>query len=554
VLLVVSVAKSFGPLSVLDEVSFAAAAGDRVGIVGANGSGKTTLLRIVAGADVADAGRVEIAPGVSVGYLAQALPFPDEASVACVIEHAFAEARAVETELRRLEGVLGSAAGDAFDAALAAYGDLSDRFDRIGGYDLDAAVPAVLGGLGLADLPLDRPLGSLSGGERSRLGLAALLLRSPDLLLLDEPTNHLDVAALAWLEERLRGHRGAVVAVSHDRAFLKAVVTRIVEIDEHDHRARIYPGGYGAFLAAKALARRQWQERYERQQEEIRDLRAAAGSQARQVAHNRPARDNDKFLKGFKGGRVDGVISRNVRAVEEKLRRLEADPVPRPPEPIHINPAFDPAALHSRTPLLATGVAVAYDGREILSGVDVAVDPGSRIVVLGPNGAGKSTLLRVLAGVERPTRGEVQRSPAAIVGYLAQEQRYPDPSATLWEVYRAGLVGADDGLRADLFRYGLFTWEDASRPVGALSLGQRQKLQLARLLAMRANLLVLDEPTNHLDLGTLEAFEAALETFPGPIVAVSHDRRFIRRFARSAWEVGAGRVRVHPQVPAPWSG
>ncbi len=552
-LLVDSLCKSFGPLTVLESVSFAAAAGDRVGIVGANGAGKTTLLRIVAGLEPADGGRVESPPGTTVGYLAQSLPYPDDETVAGVIEHAFAEARAVEAELRRLEGVLATAEGDALDAALTAYGDLADRFDRMGGYDLDAAVPAVLGGLGLGEIGFGRAVGSLSGGERSRLGLAALLLRSPDLLLLDEPTNHLDVQALDWLEERLRAHRGAIVVVSHDRAFLNGIATRIVEIDEFDRRARIFPGSYDDFAAAKRLERRQWEERYDRQQEEIRDLRAAMGAQARQVAHNRPARDNDKFLKAFKDGRVDATVSRNVRAAEEKLRRLEADPVPRPPEPIHINPAFDAGVLRSRVPLLASGIAVSYDGTPVLAGVDVAVDPGSRIVVLGPNGAGKSTLLRVVAGVEAPTAGEVQRSPAAIVGYLAQEQRYANPDATLWEVYRDGLAGTDDGLRADLFRYGLFTWEDANRRVGALSLGQRQKLQLARLLAMRANLLLLDEPTNHLDFGTLEAFEAALETFPGPIVAVSRDRSFIQRFARSAWEVRDGGVSVHPEVPAPWA-
>ncbi len=552
-LLVDSLCKSFGPLTALESVSFAATTGDRVGIVGANGAGKTTLLRIVAGLEPADGGRVETPPATTVGYLAQSLPFPDDETVAGVIEHAFAEARAVEAELRRLEGVLATADGDDLDAALTAYGDLADRFDRMGGYDLDAAVPVVLGGLGLGEIGLGRAVGSLSGGERSRLGLAALLLRSPDLMLLDEPTNHLDVQALDWLEARLRAHRGAIVAVSHDRAFLNGIATRIVEIDEFDRRARTFPGSYDDFAAAKRLERRQWEERYARQQEAIADLRAAVRGQARRVAHNRPAKDNAKMAYDYLGGRVDAAVSRNVRAAEEKLRRLEADPVPRPPEAIHINPAFDADALKSRVPLLANGVSVSYDGVPVLTSVNVAVDPGSRIVVLGPNGAGKSTLLRVLAGAEAPTAGEVQRSPSAIVGYLAQEQRYANPDATLWEVYRDGLPGTDDGLRADLFRYGLFTWEDANRRVGALSLGQRQKLHLARLLAMRTNLLLLDEPTNHLDFGTLEAFEAALETFPGPVVAVSHDRRFIRRFARSAWEVRDGGVIVQPEVPAPWA-
>jgi macrolide transport system ATP-binding/permease protein len=374
--------------------------------------------------------------------------------------------------------------------------------------------------------------------------LAALLLQEPDLLLLDEPTNHLDFRALAWLEEYLADFRGGLVAVSHDRQFLNQTVGAIVEIDEHSKEAKLYNGNYDFYAEVKAQEREKWQESYWAQQEEIWELRKTIKLKARQVGHgNRAPRDNDKFITYFKAQRVDDAVARNVRSAEEKLRRIEEDPIPKPPRPLEINPTFDPAALVSRTPLSASNLHKQYGQQVVLDGVNVTISADSRVVIVGPNGAGKSTLLRILAGAEQPDQGNVTRAPSVVLGYLDQEQQTLDTQQTVFESFRAGRPGDYEEFKAELLGYGLFSYPELAKPVGALSVGQKRKLQIAQLLAERANLLLLDEPTNHISLDVLEQFEQALSNFAGPVIAVSHDRRFIQRFAQEIWELADGKLK-----------
>jgi macrolide transport system ATP-binding/permease protein len=449
---------------------------------------------------------------------------------------------AVEQRLEQVIAALGAAGGSS-PALLEEYADLETQLDSLGGYTFDHRLETVFAGLGIAHLTRDREVQHLSGGEKARVALAALLLRQADLLLLDEPTNHLDTQALAWLEDFLRGLRRTVVVVSHDRHFLDRAATAIVEIDEHLRDARLYLGSYSAYLQAKASERAQWEAAYAREQAEIKALREAVRGTARRVGHaNRPPPDNDKFAKHFFGENVQRAVARNVRAAQERLRRIEADPIVRPPAPLRLRPDFDPNALAGRVPLLAIGIVKAYDGRVVLDAVDLALDPASRIVITGPNGAGKSTLLRILAGREAPDAGSVTRPPSVVPGFLDQEGESLVPDQTVFEAYRVGLVGDPDRLQADLVGHGFFRHDDLGKRVGELSAGQRRKLQLARLVASRANVLLLDEPTNHLDFPTLEGYEAALLDFPGPVLAVSHDRRFIERFAGEVWTLAGGRL------------
>jgi len=385
---------------------------------------------------------------------------------------------------------------------------------------------------------------SLSGGEKARVGLAALLLQAPDLLLLDEPTNHLDFAALEWLEMFLQGFSGALLVVSHDRVFLNCTVQAIVEIDETSRAATLYGGNYDFFAQEKALARTRWVEGYAEQQEEIRDLRRFIQSKARQVGHNRPG-DGDKLAYNYRGGRVEATIGRNLRAAEERLRRIEADPVPKPPPPLRINPAFDPARLVNKTPISLSQVSVVFGERHVLDDVTVALGVQERIVIVGPNGAGKSTLLKVLAGRLKPDAGDVTTAASTVIGYLDQEQESLPATGTLYEAYAAGRTGDWEERKVELMSYHLFVFADLLKPVATLSIGQKRKLQLALLMAAHANVLLLDEPTNHISLDVLEEFEAALLEFRGAIIAVSHDRRFIERFADQVWELRAGRLVRH---------
>ncbi|GIK75952.1 MAG: glycosyl transferase family 1 [Chloroflexota bacterium] len=531
--------KAYGDNQVLANVTLTMHRGDKWGLVGANGVGKSTLIKIIVGEVEPDAGAIEIAAGVEIGYLPQVLAATESMTLEAMIARSQERVHAIEQQLRVTEALM--AQGGDVAEALARYGQLGEEFERLGGYDLAHRTASVLAGLGVGEIAGDRTVASLSGGEKARVGLAALLLQAPDLLLLDEPTNHLDFAALTWLEGFLQSFDGALLVVSHDRTFLNRTVRAIVEIDEHSREAKLYAGNYDFFAHEKILARTRWVEEYDEQQEEIRELRRFIHSKARQVGHNRPG-GGDKLAYNYKGGRVEATIGRNLRAAEERLRRIEANPIPKPPQPLRINPDFDPARLVNKTPIALSQVSVAYDDHRILDAVTVTLGAQDRIVVVGPNGAGKSTLLKVMAGRLAPDEGDVTVAASAAIGYLDQEQESLPADGTLYEAYAAGRIGEWEEIKGELMGYHLFTFPDLLKPVTKLSVGQKRKLQLALLMAARANVLLLDEPTNHISLDVLEEFEAALLDFRGAIIAISHDRRFIERFADQVWEMRDGRL------------
>ena len=544
-LTVANISKRFGDTTVLDDLSLQLASGDAVGLVGPNGVGKTTLLEIMTGRLAADAGTVTLGTACTVGYLAQRLVFDDTQTVSEYIDAARGGLAEIAREMRDLEMQMAQATARQITRLYAKYDALADEFEMRGGYATHE-IDEVMAGLGLAALEQGRQLASLSGGEQARLGLAALLLGQPDLLLLDEPTNHLDFAALEWLEEFLSRWRGGLLIVSHDRRFLDKTVRSIVQLDGATHRASLFTGNYSAYAQEKAQQQLRMAEAWAAQQEEIRELRRMIGSKGRQVAHNRPPTDSDGFTYAFKGGRVDATVARNVHAAEEKLARIQADPLPRPPRNLAINTEFDPATFGIKLPLTASGLAMSFGDRVILQDVECTVGPRTRAVIVGPNGAGKSTLLKILAGVLQPDAGRVTRAPGVVLGYLEQEQALLEPGMTVYEHYANGLVGDWETLKTGLLTTNLFTWPELTRPLEVLSVGQMRKVQIARLLALRANVLLLDEPTNHISLDVLEQFEHALMAFRGPIVAASHDRRFIERFGAEIWEIGGVQLHHYP--------
>jgi len=401
---------------------------------------------------------------------------------------------------------------------------------------------AILVGLRLDYLPRSRDLGTLSGGERARVGLALLLLSAPDVMLLDEPTSHLDAASLAWLEDYLAAYAGAALIVSHDRQFLNRSVNRIFELDEYTHALKRYEGDYDAYQRAKAAEREAWEESFARQQEEIKDLRKRIRESARQVAHNRKPKDNDKMAYKGKGEWVADAVSRNVRAAEEQLRRVEADPIPKPPRLMRFQPKFQAKALRANAIVGMEHVSKRYGDRQVLSDVSLTVLPESRIALVGPNGAGKTTLLRILLGLESPDEGSVRLAPGARIGYLPQEPEVGSGERTVFDAYREGLEGYESNLVAGILGNGLFHLEDLTKTVAQRSPGQKRKLELARLLAHGPNVLLLDEPSNYVSLDVLEAFEAAVLAFPGPVLLISHDRWLLKRFGGARWELADGRL------------
>jgi macrolide transport system ATP-binding/permease protein len=532
-----NVSKSYGDNSVLHNVSFTLGEEQKVGLVGANGVGKSTLLKILIGQETADDGRVWMRDKAEIGYLPQSLVVPAGQTIDEYVDHALGGLRRLKVRMHELEQHMGEDDED-LSMHLKEYGELLDRYERRGGYDVGHRRDTIFAGLAIDGLPRDRTVESLSGGEKMRVGLAALLLRTPDLLVLDEPTNHLDFAALEWLENYLLQYRSGILAVSHDRHFLNRAMTSILEIEEHTREAKQYAGSYDLYAELKRQQREKWEADYEHQQDELWSLRKFIRSKARSVAHNRPPKDGAKDMAyNAKGERVQDAVSRNLRSAEEKVRRIEADPIPRPPRPLRINPDFDPQTLVSRSPLGVSGLSKAYGDNIVLRDINFSLYVDSRVVIIGPNGAGKSTLLRILAGLEAPDAGDVTVAGSVEIGYLDQEQETLEGHLTLYDAYRDGREGDWETLKAELLRYGLFIYPDLQKQVAQLSIGQKRKLQISMLIARKANLLLLDEPTNHVSLDVLEEFENALLEFPGPVVAISHDRHFVRRFANEIWQL-----------------
>ncbi|MGA5164140.1 ribosomal protection-like ABC-F family protein [Streptomyces pseudogriseolus] len=528
------VTKSYGPRTVLDQVSLTVRPGERAAVVGENGAGKSTLLRLLAGAETPDDGDITVAFPGGCGHLTQTPALAPDRTVQDAVDHALAPLRALERRLRAAEERL----GEASEAELAAYGDLLSAYEQRDGYRADARVDAAMHGLGLAGVTRDRLLGSLSGGEQSRLALACVLAADPELLLLDEPTNHLDASAVRWLEERLRGHRGTVVAVTHDRPFIERIATTILEVDRDTRSVRRYGDGWAGYRAAKAAARRRAEQAHTEWLEEV-----ARTEELLESAGRRLSTTGGDPRQGFGKHRRshEAKLGGQVRAVRERLARLRRTPVPAPPEPLRFTAApataGDPPAsdtVLAELEEVAVGERLRLDGR-------LTVEPGQRLLVTGENGAGKSTLLRVLAGDLEPDAG-VARRPARI-GYLPQELPVRVGRLPLLAAFAARRPGPLEEHRDTLLSLGLFREEDVTVPVAALSAGQQRRLQVARLVTRPADLLVLDEPTNHVALDLVEDLEAALAAYPGAVVAVSHDRGFRARFRGERLQLrGGGRA------------
>jgi macrolide transport system ATP-binding/permease protein len=523
--------RSYGDRRVLTDVSLTVSAGHRLGLIGENGVGKSTLLRILAGMERADSGT--ITRPFRTGILWQEVRFEPSQTLADLIEEALRETRAIERELEEAASALADGDSVRYERAL-------DAAERAGIWSVEARRDEVLDGLGVGAIPLTRRLSEVSGGQRSRFALAALLLERPDALLLDEPTNHLDDDACRFLERQLVAWKGPVVFASHDRAFLDSVATELLDLDPTRGERTTFGGNYSDYLVAKADERARWERRFADEQDELKALKFAVDVTARSIAFSGRPRDNDKFAKSFKGGALDKQISRRVRNASGRLDELSRSQVRKPPAVLSF--AGIPAGSHALGE--ADGLLLQVRDARIGDRLDVTsfrVEPQSRILITGHNGAGKSTLLAALAGALPLEAGSVSRRKGLRIGMLEQDVRFPDPDASPRRLFREG-VGEKRAETTPLVTLGLIAPRDLDRPVGALSIGQQRRLALALILARPPHVFLLDEPTNHLSLSLATELEEALGAYPGAVVVASHDRWLRSNWAGERIVMTGGRV------------
>lgn len=503
--------------NLLDGLSFDIQEGERVAILGRNGCGKTTLFKILTGEMDYDEGEVYVNPNKKLGLISQIPKFPDGYTVEDVLRSAYRELEQIRRKMERLEKEMAS--GD--EAVLRQYDDLSNRFTTGGGYDMDVEVDKICNGLGITPQQRSQDFASLSGGEKTRMNLARLLLEKTDILLLDEPTNHLDLHSVEWLEEYIRGFKGTVLAISHDRFFLDQVAQRIIEIS--DGHAEFYSGNYSFYMDEKQARFDLQMKQYQQEQAKLKQL--------------------GYTLERMKGWGINNrTLYRRAMSIQHRMERIEK--TKRPTKDKTMKASFGEKDFSGDVVFTVKHMEKHFGTRELFSNVDLRVEGGERIALLGDNGTGKSTFLKCLMGEEDFT-GKIQFGPTVKWGYLPQIIHFDHPERSLYDtmLYEKNCTPQTARDRLGMF---LFSGEDVFKTVGTLSGGEQSRLRLCMLMDEKINLLILDEPTNHLDIASREWVEAAIEEFEGALLFVSHDRYFIEKFAERIWELEDGTIRDYP--------
>ena len=501
--------------NLLDGLTFEIQEGERVAVLGRNGCGKTTLLKILTGEMDYDEGEVYVNPNKRLGLISQIPHFPQGYTVEDVLRFAYKDVIAARKKMGILEVKM---ATDASEELLKEYDNLVARFQAGGGYDMDVEVDKVSNGLGISCQQREQLFDSLSGGEKTRVNLARLLLEKTDILLLDEPTNHLDLRSVEWLEEYIHSFKGTVVAVSHDRYFLDQIAQRVIEIS--DGKAEFYSGNYSFYMDEKQARFNLQMKQYEQEQAKLKQLGYTV-----------------ERMKGW--GINNRTMYRRAMSIQHRMDRIEH--TKRPTKEKTMKAVFGEKDFSGDVAFMLKNVEKKFGDRTLFGDVNFKVGGGERIALLGDNGTGKSTFIKCLLG-EEECKGKIQFGPTIKWGYLPQIIHFSHPERTLYDtmLYEKNCTPQTARDRLGAF---LFQGEDVFKTVGTLSGGEQSRLRLCMLMDDKINFLILDEPTNHLDIASREWIEAAIEEFEGVLLFVSHDRYFIEKFAERIWLLEDGEIR-----------
>ena len=510
VLKINGLSKSFGIKTVFENVSFDVRSGERIGLVGANGAGKTTLLKCIMGAEEYDKGSVKASNGSIIGYLRQDFNYTSH-TIREEMEEAWKDVLHYKNKMEELSKALESHQDD--EALVNQYGKVEERFEFLGGYDYESTTRKILTGLGFADADWDRDIHSFSGGQKVRINLAAAFVRHPDFLLLDEPTNHLDMNMLEWLEDYLRSYKGGILMISHDRYFLDAAATGIIDLE--NHHIRSFRGGYSRYMETKTNQDKAYEKAYNKQQEHIKET--------------------EEYIRRYKAG----IKAKQARGRQSQLNRLE-----RLEKPVHqatLRFHFDPPQECAEKVLDILRAEASYPGHVIFKNLNFHIKKGEVVGLIGPNGAGKTTLLKLITGEKKPVDGIIQLGNNVKIGYYSQEQESLHPALSVLDEVRDTFNFGEKEARNILGMF-LFRGDDVFKQVAMLSGGEKARLSLLCLFLEKPNFLILDEPTNHLDIPTREIMESAIEAFGGTCLVVSHDRYFLDKVTTRIVEMEHGKL------------
>ena len=507
--------------NILDGITFQVETGERLGLLGRNGAGKSTLFRILTGEIEADEGEVVIAKNRRLGLISQIPVYPEGYTVEDVLNTAFARHQKLAAEMESLAAAM--AEGDSSDATLRRYGELSAKFEGLGGYDTETAVNKVANGLGIGAEMRCALFDRLSGGEKTRVNLGRLILEDTDILLLDEPTNHLDLHAVEWLEDYVRRFKGTVITISHDRYFLDRTINRVIEIA--DGKAEFYSGNYSFYAIEKEKRYIERMRRFEKEQAEIRRLTETA-------------------TKMHEHGTE--LLHKRAFSIERRIERIRQQSTARPTKARTMTSRFGEKEFLGDEVMYLKGLTKSFGERTLFHDVELQVEGGERIALVGDNGTGKSTLLKIILEEEFPDTGKIKFGPTVRTAYLPQIIKFDDPRRNLVDTMLYSKRGMSTQTARDRLGAFNFRGEDVFKTVSVLSGGEQSRLRLCMLMDEEINFLILDEPTNHLDIASREWIEEAVEAYEGTLLFVSHDRYFINRFATRVWELENGVITDYP--------